>query len=72
MPGGQHFHTMFRSSHVIYKTRPPSSCRTARKAWDKHAKKGRIIWMRLLDGYWGAELEDGKLCEIENCAVNRD
>ena len=70
MPRGQNFHTMFRTSHVRYLKRPPSGCRTARKAWDLHLKKGAVIWLQLLDGYWGVMRENGLIDEIENCAAN--
>lgn len=67
MPSGQNFHSMFRTSDKKYTARPPANCRTARLAWDTHARKGSIVWMRLLDGYWGAERPNGNIDEIENC-----
>ena len=77
MPRGENFHTMFRSSGKRYTQRPPSCCQSARKAWDIHTKigvesgKGSVVWIQLLDGYWGALFENGDLDEIENCAANR-
>lgn len=72
MPRGEHFHSAFRTSDKRYTQRPPSNCRTARDAWDWHTEngtklgKGKVLWMRLLDGYWGAQFENGDLDEIEN------
>lgn len=77
MPRGEGLHTMFRSSGKRHADRPPSHCRTARKAWDMHAArgndsgKGKLLWIQLLDGYWGGMFENGDLEEIENCSVNR-
>lgn len=59
----------FRTSYKKYTSRPPANCRSAREAWDLHAKDGPIVWMRLLDGYWGAERPDGSIDEIENTFV---
>lgn len=67
MPSGQNFHSMFRTGTRRYNSRPPANCRSARAAWDAHAEEGSIVWLRLLDGYWGAEREDGRIDEIENC-----
>ena len=57
---------MFRTGSRVYTTRPPASCRSAREAWDYHAEKGPIVRLFLLDGYWGAEREDGRIEEVEN------
>lgn len=73
MPRGENFHSMFRSSGKRYTQRPPANCKTARNAWDDHAEagakagKGAVVWLQLLDGYWGAQFENGDLDEIENC-----
>lgn len=61
------FHGMYRTSDKFYTSRPPSNCRRARKAWDRLLQDGPIKRMRLLDGYWGAEREDGTWNDIENC-----
>lgn len=77
MASGERFHTLFRSSGKRYTKRPPANCKTARKAWDIHAKtgaaagKGGVAWLQLLDGYWGAQFENGDLDEIDNCVANR-
>lgn len=77
MPRGEHFHTLFRTSNKQYTERPPANCRTARNAWDflarrgEEAGNGRVKWLRLLDGYWGCEFENGEFEDVENCAVNR-
>lgn len=59
-------HGMFRTSDKVYRSRPPANCRSARAAWDYHLNDGPIVSMRLLDGYWGAEREDGRIDEREN------
>lgn len=56
-----------RTSAKVYKSRPPANCRSARKAWDYHARSGAIVWMRLLDGYWGVKRENGDIDEVDNC-----
>lgn len=61
-----HPHGMFRSGTRQYLTRPPSNCRRARAAWDRHAETGHVVWLQLLDGYWGAMREDGHIDELEN------
>jgi hypothetical protein len=63
-----HPHSFFRTGTRTYEKRPPSNCRRARAAWDFHTKKGGpIVWMQLLDGYWGAFRGDDKpIEEIEN------
>lgn len=66
MPRGEHFYGIFRTSKKRYTSRPPANCRSARKAWDFYAKSGTIIWIQLLDGYWGCERPDGSIDEIEN------
>jgi hypothetical protein len=72
MPSGENLHAMFRTSHKRYTQRPPANCRAAREAWDYHAQtgaaagKGRVLWIQLLDGYWGAEFESGAFAEVEN------
>lgn len=72
MSRGENFHCMFRTSYKRYTKRPPSNCPSARTAWDTHADMGakrghgNIVWMRLLDGYWGALFEDGEILEVEN------
>lgn len=55
------------SSDKVYTSRPPANCRSARAAWDAHSKGGPIVWMRLLDGYWGAKRADGSIDEVDNC-----
>lgn len=73
MARGNHFKSMYRTSHKRYTERPPANCKTARAAWDRHTEKakaackGAVIWMHLLDGHWGAEYEDGDIQEVENC-----
>jgi len=57
---------VFRSSDKFYKARPPSNCRSARLAWDQLITSGPILRMRLLDGYWGAERENGDWDDVEN------
>jgi hypothetical protein len=57
---------VFRTSHKFYKSRPPANCVTARKAWDLLAQKGPIVSMRLLDGLWMCERENGDLDDVEN------
>lgn len=75
MPSGEHFHSMYRTSYKRYTSRPPSSCRAARAAWDIHVEKakelnkGAVVWLQLLNGYWGAKYESGDLREIENCGL---
>lgn len=66
MPGGQNLHAMFRTGARRYKSRPPANCRSARAAWDAHLKNGPIVWLQLLDGYWGAYRENGEIVEFEN------
>jgi hypothetical protein len=63
---GMNLSAVFRTSHKRWTSRPPASCWSARKAWDHHAKRGPILWMRLLDGYWGACRPDGDIDECEN------
>lgn len=66
-------HAMFRTGTRKYTKRPPSNCKTARKAWDYFAAKGGPIkWLSLLDGYWGVERVDGgQIEEIENVFSSR-
>jgi hypothetical protein len=61
-----HPHSFFRTGTRTYETRPPANCRRARAAWDAHLKNGPIVWLYLLDGYWGAKRENGDIDEIEN------
>jgi hypothetical protein len=73
MPRGENLHCMFRTGKRRYHSRPPANCKAARGAWDDHAKSGPIVWLQLLDGYWGAKRPpssddpDGRIDEIENC-----
>lgn len=53
MPSGMNLSSFFRTSQVIYRSRPPASRKSARWAWDHLAKGGPITQLRLLDGYWG-------------------
>lgn len=72
MPSGEHFHAMFRDGTRRYTSRPPANCRSAREAWDYHAETGPVVWLQLLNGYWGAERENGDIDETENTfAANR-
>jgi hypothetical protein len=57
---------MFRTSLKVYKSRPRANCRSAREAWDFHARKAPVVSLRLLDGYWGAQRENGHWDEVEN------
>jgi hypothetical protein len=66
-----HPHPMFRTGTRRYECRPPASCRSARWAWDCHAKDGPIVWLQLLDGYWGAMRQNGNIDEIENLYTTR-
>lgn len=66
MPRGMNFHSMFRDGTRRYKSRPPANCRSARAAWDHHAVDGPIVWLQLLDGYWGCERPNGDIDEVEN------
>ncbi len=61
-----HPHSLFRTGTRRYESRPPSNCRRARAAWDYHSKDGPVMWLQLLDGYWGAMREDGCIDECEN------
>lgn len=66
MPSGENLHSMFRNGTRCYKERPSAANRSARAAWDHHSKDGKIVWLQLLDGYWGAMRENGDIDEIEN------
>ena len=69
---GQNISAMHRTSNVRYTSRPPANRRTAREAWDRFAATGPVVWVRLLDGYWGCERPNGDIEEIENTfAANR-
>jgi hypothetical protein len=57
---------MFRTGSRAYTERPPANCRSAREAWDHHIQRGPIVKLFLLDGYWGAQREDGSWDEVEN------
>jgi hypothetical protein len=57
---------IFRTSAKFYTSRPPANCASARAAWDILSKKGPIVRLRLLDGYWGAERENGHWDDVEN------
>lgn len=63
---GMHLSAMFRDGRRRYHKRPPANCKSAREAWDLHAEKGPVIWLQLLDGYWGAMRENGDIDECEN------
>lgn len=53
---GYNLSAMFREgSGKQYTSRPPANCVAARKAWDHFAADGPVIWIQLLDGYWGCE-----------------
>lgn len=67
MPTGMNLHSMYRNGTRRYTSRPPANCKSARAAWDEHAKAGRVVWLQLLDGYWGAMREDCSIDELENC-----
>jgi hypothetical protein len=70
---GMNLSAMFRTSDRVWTERPPASCRSARAAWDYHTRDGPIVWLRLLDGYWGACRENGDIDECENAfAANRE
>lgn len=72
MPRGENLHAMFRYGQRRYSARPPANCRSARAAWDYHAKSGPVVWLQLLDGYWGARRPNGDIDECENTfAANR-
>lgn len=66
---------MFRTGTRRYTARPPAGCRAARAAWDMHAEGGPIVWLQLLDGYWGAQRppkpdgSEGEIDEIENTGL---
>lgn len=62
-------YAVFRTSGKIYRRRPPANCRAARAAWDLHEQRGAVVWLRLLDGYWGAERPNGEIDEIEAAVV---
>jgi hypothetical protein len=62
---GQNLSSAYRTSKKRWTKRPPSSSKTARAAWDCHSNKGLIVWMQLLDGFWGAMREDGHIDEID-------
>jgi hypothetical protein len=36
-----------------YDKRPPANRIAARRAWDDFAEDGPVLWIQLLDGYWG-------------------
>lgn len=57
---------MFRTSDKFYTSRPRANCASARAAWDILSKTGPIVRLRLLDGYWGAERENGHWGDVEN------
>jgi hypothetical protein len=61
-----HPHGFFRTGTRTYFDRPPANCRRARAAWDYFAETGPIVWLHLLDGYWGCERENGDIEEIAN------
>lgn len=49
-----------------YTSRPPANCVAARAAWDAFATDGEIVWLQLLDGYWGCQRPgDGPIEELE-------
>lgn len=57
---------VFRTSHKFYSSRPPANCVSARQAWDILILDGPIVSMRLLDGLWMCERENGDLDDVEN------
>lgn len=61
-----HPHGMFRTGTRRYEKRPPANCRKVRQAWDVHLQDGPVVWLQLVDGYWGAMREDGHIDEVEN------
>lgn len=71
MPSGENLHCMFRTGTRQYTSRPPANCRSARMAWDAHLQNGPIVWLQLLDGYWGACRENGNIDELENLFETR-
>jgi hypothetical protein len=62
----------FRASDKVYRNRPPANCRAARAAWDHHAKDGPVVWLRLLDEYWGAERPNGDIDEVDAASILED
>lgn len=67
-----HPHSLFRTGTRRYKGRPPSNCKRARAAWDHHLKGGPVVWLQLLDGYWGAMRPNGEIDECENLPFLED
>lgn len=63
---GWNLYGMHRTGTRRYTSRPPANYRSARAAWDTHLATGPIVWLQLVDGYWGAMREDGSIDEIEN------
>lgn len=49
----------FRSSSKEYRSRPPSNCRAARRAWDLLAGEGDLRKLGLLGGAWFGWYVDG-------------
>lgn len=56
----------------LYKSRPPASCKMARKAWDYFSLKRQMepneMWGAWLDYWcWVCEYPDGATDDIERC-----
>ena len=58
----------FRTSNKFYTERPRRRC-SAQIAWDRLAKDGEIVSMRLIDGLWMCKRPDGSLDETEAANV---
>lgn len=56
---------VFRTSTRRWTSRPPANCKAARRAWDEAVASGDVIWIQLLDGYWGIMRPGGEIEEIE-------
>lgn len=57
---------IFSDGRRTYTSRPPANCKSARWAWDLLVQSAPIVSMKLIDGDWFCERENGDLDSVEN------
>lgn len=60
-----------RSGTRTYTTRPSSSRRSARMAWDRFSRSGPIVSLRLQDGDWFCKRQDGQVDAVSAPTILR-
>jgi hypothetical protein len=63
-----HLLAIYRTGTRFYTSRPPSNCRSARKAWDRLAAKKDVplVELMLMEGTWSGGYADGTSAIVDN------